>query len=230
LDEVDYSTFYVNTPGNAGPVSEVAFIHRSSKTLVATDAVAFIPDGPAPKIFTTYFDDAVVAEPTFWPRTVLQSVFLPLRTASRSELNVNANTSANTAPGGYSERLDLDLYYPGFDAIRNRLIRAPILRGFTDARAPVETRAWIDTITNIAGRKYDRITTCHFASPIAATVAMVRNTFSFLLEDDGSNVRSEPPIACQDWELLNTLNDVIAQNKLGAPASFDYTRGCLLEE
>jgi hypothetical protein len=116
----------VNTPGNAGPVSEVAFIHRSSKTLVATDAVAFIPDGPAPKIFTTYFDDAVVAEPTFWPRTVLQSVFLPLRTASRSELNVNANTSANTAPGGYSERLDLDLYYPGFDAIRNRLIRAPI--------------------------------------------------------------------------------------------------------
>jgi hypothetical protein len=230
LDEVDYSTFYVSLPGNAGPVSEVAFFHRSSKTLVATDAVAFIPDGPAPNIFTTYFDDAVVAEPTFWPRTVLQSVFLPLRTASRSAMKT-ADANTNDVPGGSPETLDLDLYYPGFDAIRNRLIRAPILRGFTDARAPAETRAWIDTITNTAGWKYDRIVTCHFASPIAATPAMVRNTFSFLEEDGTSNknFRSEPPIACQDWELLNTLNDVIAKNKLGAPASFDYTRGCVEE-
>jgi hypothetical protein len=234
LDELDFSTFYVNPPGNAGPVSEVAFFHRSSKTLVATDAVAFIPDGPAPNIFTTYFDDVVVADPTFWPRTVLQSVFLPLRTASRSaNTNIPAGSSAETLD------MDLDLYYPGFDAIRNRLIRAPILRGFTDARAPVETRAWIDTITSTASTtstssndkswKYDRIITCHFASPIAATPAMVRNTFSFLLEEESKNVRSEPPIACQDWELLNTLNDVISKNKLGAPASFDYTRGCLEE-
>jgi hypothetical protein len=231
LDELDYSTFYVSLPGNAGPVSEVAFFHRPSKTLVATDAVAFIPDGPAPNIFTTYFDNAVVAEPTFWPRTVLQSVFLPLRTASRSaNTNINANANTNAIPAGNPETLDL--YYPGFDAIRNRLIRAPILRGFNDARAPAETRAWIDTITITNKWKYDRIITCHFASPIAATPEMVRNTFSFLEEEEGTsnkNVRSEPPIACQDWELLNTLNDVIAQNKLGAPASFDYTRGCLEE-
>ncbi len=217
---------------------------------MATDAVAFIPDGPAPNIFTTYFDDAVVADPTFWPRTVSQSPFLPLRTASRSRRAENVNSIQ--AGTGSAETLDLnlnlDLYYPGFDAIRNRLIRAPILRGFTDARAMVETRAWIDTITSASSTsasstdswKYDRIITCHFASPIAATPAMVRNTFSFLFEQEetsdttsNKNVirsRSEPPIACQDWELLNTLNDVIAQNKLGAPASFDYTRGCLLEE
>jgi hypothetical protein len=233
-DEFDYSTFYVSTPGNAGPVSEVAFYHRPSQTLVATDAVAFIPDGPAPHIFTTYFDNAVVVEPTFWPRTVLQSVFLPLRTASRSAsaIDANANTNTNDVP----VPLDLDLYYPGFDAIRNRLIRAPILRGFTDARAPAETRAWIATITDSKKWNYDRIITCHFASPVAATPAMVRKTFSFLEEeeddDPGSNkkgFRYEPPIACQDWELLNTLNDVIAKNKLGAPASFDYTRGCLEE-
>ena len=222
---------------------------------MATDAVAFIPDGPAPNIFSTYFDDAVVADPTFWPRTVLQSVFLPLRTASRrrsATKNAKANMDTRIPAGSSAETLDLnlesDLYYPGFDAIRNRLIRAPILRGFTDARAPAETRAWIDTITSASSTsasstdswKYDRIITCHFASPIAATPAMVRNTFSFLFEQEetsdttsNKNVirsRSEPPIACQDWELLNTLNDVIAQNKLGAPASFDYTRGCLLEE
>lgn len=122
LDKFDYTTIYVHIPGNAGRVSEVAFYHRHTTTLIATDAVAFIPDGPAPDIFTTYFAaDTVLADPTFWPRTVLQSIFLPLRTCS---------------DGGY----------PGLDAVSNRLIQAPILRGFTDARAPAESRAWIDRI------------------------------------------------------------------------------------
>jgi hypothetical protein len=215
LDEVDYSTFYVNPRGNAGPVSEVAFFTgRPRPWWQRTPLLLFRMDPlriSLPPTLTMLL----------WPRIVLQSVFLPLHTASRSALNANMN--ANVPAGN-----DLDFYYPPFDALRNRLIRAPILRGFTDARAPVRTCAWIDTIANTAGWKYDRIITCHFASPIAATPAMVRNTFSFL-EEDGSNDRSEPPIACQDWELLNTLNDVIAQNKLGAPASFDYTRGCLKE-
>jgi hypothetical protein len=232
LDEFDYSTFYVSLPGNAGPVSEVAFFHRPSKTLVATDAVAFIPDGPAPDIFATYFDASVVAEPTFWPRTVLQSIFLPLRTESSRNSNPNPKDSDNSSLDDTDTDTDTDsYYYPGFEAIRNRLIRAPILRGFNDARAPEETRAWIETITK--EWKYDRIITCHFASPVAATPENVRNTFSFLQEEKGarsrSATRSEPPIACRDWELLNTLNDIIARNKLGAPASFDYTRGCLDE-
>lgn len=205
MDEFDFSTFYVNIKGNAGPVSEVAFYHRPTTTLVATDAVAFIPKGPtAPAIFGTYFDAATVADTTFWPRTVLQSVFLPLRTN-----NLQGNS------------------YPGFDAINSRLIRAPILRGFTDARAPNETRAWI--FDQVCQFKFDRILTSHFGSPIAATSANVRDTFSFLNTGAAAVSPQEPPIACRDWELLNTLNDAIADNKLGAPAVFDYTKGCVDE-
>ena len=48
-------TLYVSLPENAGPVSETAFYHKPSKTLVTTDAVVWVPD-EAPPIFGTFFD------------------------------------------------------------------------------------------------------------------------------------------------------------------------------
>ena len=68
-------------PGNAGPVAEAAFFHRATKSLVTTDAVVFVPDGP-PDIFWTYFGEEQRADKGFWPRSVLQAVFLPLRKES----------------------------------------------------------------------------------------------------------------------------------------------------
>jgi Domain of unknown function (DUF4336) len=194
--EFDMATLFVDLPENAGPVSEVAFCHKPTKTLVATDAVIYIPS-QAPDIFTTYFDTAMVKEdPTFWPKTVLQAVFLPLRT----------DPSDN---------------YPGFQAIQDRLVRAPILRAFADARAPQAVREWV---TKIASQfDFDRIITSHFASPIAATPKDFANCFSYLTDGDS---RALPPIACQDWELLDGLNQLIAKNKLGAPATFDYKTDC----
>ena len=202
LDEFDYKTLYVNLPENAGPVSEVAFFHKPTKTFVATDAVIYIADTPSP-IFSTYFeDDGITLDPTFWPKTVLQSVFLPLR--------------ADETTGRYS----------GYDAIQGRLLRAPILRGFNDARAPGLTRKWIEDICS--SWEFDRVITSHFASPIGATPRNVKNTFSFLDEGNDSSTRKDmlPPITCEDWGLLDGLNDFIAENKIGAPATFDYRKDC----
>jgi hypothetical protein len=65
-DEFDMATLYASLPENAGPVSEVAFLHCSTKTLIVTDAVVYIPSGPAPDIFTAYFDETTVRDdPTF---------------------------------------------------------------------------------------------------------------------------------------------------------------------
>ena len=58
--EIDTRLFYVDLPGNAGPVAEAAFLHKASKTLLATDAVAWIPRGTAPDIFRTVFPDSLV--------------------------------------------------------------------------------------------------------------------------------------------------------------------------
>ena len=77
--EFDAKVFYVDLPGNAGPVSETAFFHRPSKTLICTDAVVFVQDKlPATGLFESAYGEAA-READFWPKTVLQAVFLPLR-------------------------------------------------------------------------------------------------------------------------------------------------------
>lgn len=217
-DEFDIATLYVDLPRNAGPCSEVAFCHRPTKTLVSTDAVVYVPRQPPSNLLSTYFDSKTLEEPNFWPKSVLQSVFLPLR----GETDANSN-----------------VYYPGYEALADRLVRAPILRAVVDARAPNAVRDWIleqttPVTTDDGVRKwdYDRIITSHFASPIAATPADVRACFAYLFQDDIAKLQSDtklPPIACQDWELLDSINKFIAEYNAGEPAVFDFQRGCLAE-
>jgi hypothetical protein len=201
-NEFDIATLYVKIPKNAGPVSEVAFCHRPTKTLVATDAVVYVPSGRAPEIYSTYFDDETIQDPTFWARTVLQAVFLPLRT-------------------------DVDGNYPGYEALQDRLVRAPILRALVDARAPDAVRQWIQEQTTSGQWEFDRIITSHFASPIQATPANVRAAFDYLFVEDVDKLDSSlPPVACKDWELLDSINQFVAKTNAGAPAVFDFQRGC----
>jgi hypothetical protein len=158
--------------------------------------VVYIPSqAPQLDIFKTYFDENKVEDPSFWPKSVLQAVFLPLR-------------------------INDDGKYPGYEAIKDRLVRAPILRALNDARAPSETSEWV---SRVASWEFDRILTCHFASPIMAQPRDFVKTFSYLQQD----VEDLPPIACRDWELLEGLNQVIADKNLGAPATYDYKVGCL---
>jgi len=217
-DEFDIATLYVDLPRNAGPCSEVAFCHRPTKTLVSTDAVVYVPRQPPSNLLSTYFDSDTLQQPNFWPKSVLQSVFLPLR----GETDANSN-----------------VFYPGYEALADRLVRAPILRAVVDARAPNAVRDWIleqttpvTTDDGIHKWDYDRIITSHFASPVAATPADVRACFAYLLEDDIVKLQSDtklPPIACQDWELLDSINQFIAEYNAGEPAVFDFQRGCIAE-
>ena len=98
-----------------------------------------------------------------------------------------------------------------------RVLRAPILRAFADARAPDEVRSWVRSIASMG--KFDRILTAHFASPIRAAPADFAGAFGYL---DGV----QADIACEDWSLLDGLNGVIEQNKLGAPVVYEFKKGC----
>ena len=171
-------------------------MHRPTNTLITTDAVVFIPD-EAPPIFGSYFDSEIVRDESFWPKSVLQAVFLPLRQGDGAE------------------------QWPGYAAIRNRLVRAPILRAFSDARAPDAVREWVTSVSSMG--KFDRILTAHFASPISADTADFLQAFNFL-----NGPSSDPPISCGDWKTLDDLNKFIAENNLGAPVAkgFDYKNGC----
>ncbi|KAL7539604.1 hypothetical protein ACHAWF_006460 [Thalassiosira exigua] len=198
----------VDLPGNAGPVSECAFVHKPSKTLAVVDAVICVPSVKLfelQPIFSTYFDSVTLEDPGFWQRTVLQAVFLPLRTESnQSGISV----------------------YPGYEALADRLVRAPILRAFVDARAP---NAVLTFVESICLQEFDRIITAHFASPINAGPDLFSKAFVHLNQDTSySEVSSALPIECQDWSTLNSLNTFIDDNNLGAPIAlgYDFRRGC----
>ena len=249
IDEFEFRTLYINLPKNAGPVSETAFFHKSTHTLITTDSVIYVPDTPPP-IFSTYFsfleskDDTISSDiQDFWPKTVLQSIFLPLRQQQQQQ---QQQTSTITSKDQNNNDYDNDIIttWPGYNAIQNRLIRAPILRSFVDARAPNEIRNWVQEVSQMSTGStkpmgFDRILTAHFASPIQATPNDFQNAFSYLILDDNSQIRngdgsgissndsSLPQIACQDWELLQTLNNFIDDYQLGAPAVFDYKKGCV---
>ena len=206
-DAFDFEVLCLQLEGNAGPVSEVALFHKSSMSLIVTDAVICVPSVgddsyPLQPIYSTYFDEDTTSDPTFWQRTVLQAVFLPLRSES--------------LPNG-------DITYPGFDALGNKLSRAPILRAFNDARAPHKSRDWVNSIT---GLSFDRILTAHFASPINAGPALFKKAFAHLYDDASAEDLEYVPIPCQDWSTLDSINSFIDQNKLGAPVIYDFKRGC----
>ena len=188
--ELDFKLFYANLPGNAGPVSEAAFYHRASQTLIVTDAVVFIPPAlPPTGLFESAYGAAALSQ-DFWPKSVLQAVFLPLR--------------------------NVDGAWPGYERIRGRLLRAPILRAFSDARAPDETRAWALAIGG-GDWPFERIVSAHFASPIRASPAEFLQAFGAVM-GDGTQLTLEEA----DWAALDALNGFIEENKLGSPLRASY--------
>ncbi|KAL9188566.1 hypothetical protein ACHAXT_006944 [Thalassiosira profunda] len=210
IKDFDMAVLCVELPGNAGPVSECAFVHKPSRTLAVTDAVIAVPPVsesafPLQPIFSTYtFDEVTLSDSTFWPRTVLQAVFLPLR--------------AETTDSG-------EVVYPGYEALANRLVRAPILRAFADARAPDAIREWVDQIASL--QTFDRIITAHFASPVNAGRKEFTKAFAHLNSGASyDDLSTSLPIECRDWATLDSLNAFIDDNKLGAPTVYDFKRGC----
>ena len=99
--------------------------------------------------------------------------------------------------------------WPGYDAITDKVVRAPILAAFADIRAPSETIAWID---DVCKWPFERVVTSHFASPFAASPSEVRRAF-------GQNPNK---IDARDWKQLDELNKVIVDNDLGAVIKGDY--------
>ena len=78
-------------------------------------------------------------------------------------------------------------------------------------------------VKSIGHGKIDRILTAHFASPIAVSDGATDFLNAFRHLDGPTN---DPPIACQDWELLDGLSSFVGDNNLGAPVQFDFKKGC----
>lgn len=181
------------------PYTEVAFLHRKTKSLLAVDTILSIPieppdivaDDPFPLTFHAR-DSAV--EPLKdtpenrlkgWARISLFSFYFQpdcldvpktgtvLRDARKAD-NRSRKNYFGLYPFKWREN-----WYDSFKTLRQdgRLIVAPILQTLIFNRGPKHVLDWADTI---ASWDFEQVIPCHFSAPVAATPAEFRQAFNFL--------------------------------------------------
>ncbi|CAL9172677.1 uncharacterized protein LOC135593856 [Musa acuminata AAA Group] len=174
-----------------GPYVEVAFYHRSSRTLLVTDAVIYVPrqppaciskdsllasakNGLAVKILSK--GKEVPDEPVVdnklnrqkgWERMVLQILFL-----------------------GPSNLLEPTA---SFAQMSQKLIVSPIVKTLVFSKVPEKVRDWVDRIAK--DWPFRRIIPAHFAAPINASRSDFLAAFGFLDELLGDRFTTRPSLS-----------------------------------
>jgi hypothetical protein len=192
-DEIEYATLEAGTfniGGKPTTLCETAFFHKVSKSLIVTDAVAFIPKTVPPLndpeqlllISKRSTADPMPADTpesrlVGWEKTaLLVSYFFP----EHEELDPN-NAGVVTWTEGWHDN---------FNALAGRLIVPPVVRTLIYAQNPARVKHWVDQITtydsnseNKNGWDFEQIIPAHFEAPIATTPKDFARAFRFL-EDD----------------------------------------------
>ena len=239
-DEFDYASLGPLSLG-LGPFEEVAFFHRSTRTLLLTDTIIGIdPDPPAvvqlnpfPLLFhgRDHALDSVTDSPEVrrkgWQRICLFGLYF-----RPSALTVTGwvQSFQDAAQGRDRSRANYFGLFPvqwgeeweqSFAALRGegRLLVAPILQTLILSRDPQSTLAWADRVSRWP---LQRIVPCHFSAPLAATPQQFRAAFTFLEQDTrfkggwaGWRRRSLPEA---DLQVLRRFSQILDDTGLAPPA------------
>jgi hypothetical protein len=233
-DEFDYDLLGPIGLG-LGAFAEVAMLHRSSRTLLLTDAVVTIPATP-PEIIASetrallfhardHVHDVAADTPENrlkgWQRIALFSFYFRPSAAGIVELG-EALKDIQTAPDrtrqNYFGLYPFD-WKPGweksFEALRGegRIFVAPILQRLILNRDPQAAIDWAD---RVAAWDFERIITCHMDAPIVAGSNDFRAAFSFLEKQPRQETRYPLPEA--DFGLLRQLEAGLDRTRITPPA------------
>ncbi|MEA5572482.1 DUF4336 domain-containing protein [Calothrix sp. UHCC 0171] len=183
----------------AGKFAEVAFFHKSSKTLLLTDTIVSVPAEPPAilqldpypllfhardRAFDVVIDNAENRRRGWWRVALFAFYFQPSvleipkwGSVFRDAAKVS-NRSRKNYFGLYPFQWKVD-WQRSFEALRGdgRIFVAPILQALILNRAPEETLAWAD---RVAQWDFQQIIPCHLDAPIPATPYQFRQAFSFL--------------------------------------------------
>jgi len=187
-DEIEYATLYggtFNIGGKQTTLSETAFFHKSSKTLIVTDAVARIPksipelNDPEKLLLISKRstsdpmpEDTPEARLAGWKKTVLLvSYFFP-----EHEEPDPSNLGVVTWTDGWEENF--------VNLAERKLLVPPVVRTLLYAQNPMGVRRWVDIVSRESGWDFDRIVPAHFDAPIEGVgPEEFRDGFRFL-EDE----------------------------------------------
>jgi hypothetical protein len=184
-DEIEYASLQAGTfniGGKPTTLCETAFFHKSSKSLIVTDAVTRIPKYVPPlndpeqlllisKRSTSdpMPDDTPQSRLDGWEKTaLLVSYFFP----EHEEFDPEQAGVVTWTEG----------WHDNFSALAGRLIVPPVVRTLIYAQNPSRVQTWVDQIAD--GRwDFDQIVPAHFEAPIAATPKEFAEAFRFLRDD-----------------------------------------------
>lgn len=204
--EFDYAILGAIDLG-AGKFAEVAFFHKSSKTLLLTDSIVSIPEEPPAivqlnpypllfhardKAFDPIVDNAENRRKGWQRVTLFAFYFQPsvLEVPKWSDVFRDAAKVTNRSPKSYFGLYPFQWkpdWQSCFETLRGdgRIFVAPILQALILNRAPNETLAWAD---RVARWDFQRIIPCHLDNAIAATPHQFRQAFSFLETQPATNL------------------------------------------
>ncbi|HEY9761193.1 MAG TPA: DUF4336 domain-containing protein [Trichocoleus sp.] len=237
-DQFDYAVLGPIDLG-LGPFVEVAFFHRSTRTLLVTDSIVSIPEEPPailqqdpfPMLFHARergleaVPDTEANRRKGWKRICLFGFYFQPASLNVAELGELFQDAAK-APDR-SRRNFFGLYpfrwqpnwQEAFETLRGggRLLVAPVLRALIFNRGPAEV---IDWANHVALWHFERIIPCHLDSPILAGPREFCRAFSFLESDSGEESQQ---LECDrlpeaDFQLLRKLEAVLVKGKITPPA------------
>jgi hypothetical protein len=181
IDEIQFETLTAGTFSlGFSPVTfyETAFYHKSSKTLIVTDALAQVQsetpelNDPAKLLLISKRStadelpqDTPSARQIGWEKTaLLVSYFFP----EHEELDPDRAGVVTWTDG----------WHDNFKALAGRLIVPPVVRTLIYAQNPARVREWVDRVA--ARWDFDQIVPAHFQAPIQASPRDFARAFAFL--------------------------------------------------
>ncbi|PKA65575.1 hypothetical protein AXF42_Ash005909 [Apostasia shenzhenica] len=161
-----------------GPYVEVAFYHRSSRTLLVTDAVIFVPRQPPSSISK----DSLL-------KSAKNGLAVKLLSKGREIPDEPVVDNKVNRQKGW-ERMVLQILFLGpsnlleptasFSQMSEKLIVSPIVKTLVFSKVPEKVRDWVDRIAT--DWPFRRIIPAHFAAPVNAGRSDFLAAFAFLDE------------------------------------------------
>ncbi|MCU0527780.1 MAG: DUF4336 domain-containing protein [Elainella sp. Prado103] len=237
-DEFDYAILELDL--GRGAFSEVAFLHRRSRTLLVTDALIAMPDQPPeivqldpyPLLFHARDSaaDPIVDTPENrrkgWQRICLFSVYF--RPSALEPVQLGQAVKAARQSPDRSRQNYFGLYpfrwqsgwEQSFARLRagGRPFVAPILQTLIFPQAPQRVLDWAD---RIAHWPFERVIPCHLDAPIVMQPQQFRQAFRFL-EKSARSVGSADawnlPLPEADFTFIRELETTLVKRGIARPA------------
>ena len=232
-DEFDYRVLEPVNLG-LGLFSEVALLHRASKTLLVTDAVVSVPADPPPIVqldsYPLLFHAKESAADTpadtaenrrkGWQRIALFALYF--RPDALKDPQWGRVIKAMKTASDRSKRAYFGLYpfawqpnwQQSFERLQGngRLLVAPVLQSLIFNRGAKAVLTWADEVGQLS---FERVIPCHLDAPIKTDGVMFCKAFAFLARENTSGRGGDLPEA--DFRVLNQISRQLERTRITPP-------------